>query len=98
MPPLTWFSLSAQVNSGISGVLRAEARDDEAAKNLRDVAAGFVAFARLQGGANPPLQPILQSLELGGSGRVLSLSFSLSADALNTLAAERQPRASHLGH
>jgi hypothetical protein len=91
MPAITWFSLSGQVNSGVRGTLRAEARDDEAAKNLREVANGFLALARLQAGANPLLQPVVQSLELGGTGKVVSVSFAMSADALNTLAAGHQP-------
>jgi hypothetical protein len=96
MPALTWFSLSGQVNNGIRGILRAEARDAEAGKNLREVAGGFLALARLQAGADPLLQPTVQSLELGGSGKVVSLSFAVSADALTAFATGRQP--SQLGH
>ena len=34
-------------------MIRAEARDDEAANNLRDVIRGFMGLAKMQGGSNP---------------------------------------------
>ena len=51
IPAITWFSVSGHVNGGIRGIVRAEARDDEAANNLRDVVRGFLALAKLQTGA-----------------------------------------------
>ncbi len=57
--------------------MRAEARDDESATNLRDVVRGFLALAKLQAASKPELQAVVQSLELGGSGRTVALSFSV---------------------
>jgi hypothetical protein len=77
LPAITWFSVSGQVNDGINAVVRAEARDDESATNLRDVVRGFLALAKLQAASKPELQALVQSLELGGSGRTVALSFSV---------------------
>jgi len=94
LPPITWFSASTDVNGGFRGVLHAETRDDEAANNLRDVVRGFMAMAKLQAGSRPEFQGVLQSLQLGGSGKTVVLSFDLPVqvfDALGALAKEHQP-------
>ncbi|MEO8260506.1 MAG: hypothetical protein ABI868_24390 [Acidobacteriota bacterium] len=75
LPSITWFSITGQINETISGTLRAETRDDAAAKNLRDVMNGFLALARLQAGSKPELQTLAQSLQLGGTGKTVELSF-----------------------
>jgi hypothetical protein len=77
LPAITWFSATGQVNDGVTGVVRAEARDDESATNLRDVVRGFLALAKLQATSKPELQALVQSLELGGSGKTVALSFSV---------------------
>jgi hypothetical protein len=90
--------MSGQVTDGFKGVLRAETRDDEAAKNLREVVRGFVALARLQAGANTPLQAMMQSLEIGGDQRTVALTFSVPAgvvDSFGNLATPRKPQPAH---
>jgi hypothetical protein len=67
--------------------VRAEAGDEEAAKNLRDVVRGFLALARLQAGSRPELQGLLQSLELGGAGKTVALSFDVPAQVFDLLGA-----------
>jgi hypothetical protein len=79
LPSITWFSVSGRVNGGIHGIIRAEARDDEAANNLRDVVRGFLALAKMQAGARPEFQLMMQSLELGGTGKTVALSFAVPA-------------------
>jgi len=94
LPPITWFSASTDVNGGVRGVLRAEARDDEAARNLRDVVRGFMALAKMQAGSRPEFQGVLQALQLNGSGRTVAVSFDLPAqvfDAIAGMAKEHQP-------
>lgn len=86
LPQITWFAASGHVNGGISGRLRAEARDEDAANNLREVIRGFMALARMQAGSNPDVQGMMQSLELGGTGKTVSLSFSVPSEALEMLA------------
>lgn len=77
IPAITWFSVSTRINGGIRGVLRAETRDDEAANNLRDVVRGFLALGKLQSGSHPGVQAMMQSLELGGTGKTVALSFDV---------------------
>lgn len=77
IPAITWFSVSTHVNGGIRGVLRADTRDDEAANNLRDVVRGFLALGKLQAGSHPEIQAMMQSLELGGTGKTVALSFDV---------------------
>lgn len=87
LPPINWFAASGHVNGGIRGLLRAEARDDASAQNLRDVVRGFMALARLQANAKPELMAMMNSLELGGEGKTVSLAFSLPSEVIDMLGA-----------
>jgi hypothetical protein len=97
IPAITWFAVSAHVNGGLRGTLRAEARDDESANNLRDVVRGFLALAKLGSGAKPELQAMMQSLELAGTGKTVSLSFTVPAELFDVIgaAANRGKAAMH---
>ena len=53
--------------------VRAETRDEAAAKNLRDVLQGILALAKLQTGQRADLAAIVNSIELGGEGKNVSL-------------------------
>ena len=87
LPPITWFSVSGHVNGGLRGMIRAEARDEDAASNLRDVVRGFMALAKMQGGSKPELQAMMQSLELGGTGKTVALSFAVPAEVFDVIGA-----------
>jgi hypothetical protein len=87
IPAITWVSVSGHVNGGIRGILRAEARDDEAANNLRDVVRGFLALAKLQSGSRPELQLMMQSLELSGTGRTVAINFAVPAEVFDIVGA-----------
>jgi hypothetical protein len=91
LPAITWFSVTGQINDGISGVVRAEARDDESATNLRDVVRGFLALAKLQATSKPELQALVQSLELGGSGKTVALSFSVPGTVFDIMHGDLRP-------
>ncbi len=93
LPAVRWFSASGHVNGGIDGVLRAEARDDQAAEDLREVVRGFLALARLQTNGGPELQTMLRSLQLGGSGSTVAVSFSIPLALIDAFAenSERTP-------
>ncbi|MBI2834417.1 MAG: hypothetical protein HYX76_08325 [Acidobacteria bacterium] len=91
IPPLHWFAASGHVNGGISGMLRAEARDEQAAENLRDVLRGFVALIKLQSSAKPELQAMLQSIELGGTGKTVAISFSIPSAVIDALPRPKHP-------
>jgi hypothetical protein len=87
LPAINWFAASGYVNGGLRGVLRAEARDDAAAQNLRDVIRGFMALAKLQADAKPELTAVMESLQLGGEGKTVSLAFSLPSEIIDMIGA-----------
>jgi hypothetical protein len=94
IPAITWFSVSTHINGGVRGVLRADTRDEEAANNLRDVVRGFLALGKLQAGSRPEIQTMMQSLELGGTGKTVALSFDVPLqvfDLLDSLKKGLQP-------
>lgn len=96
MPAVQWFSLAGRVDSGVSGTIKAEARDDQAAENLRAVVNGALALARLQLGRDAKLDAIINSLQLSGTGKSVGLSFNLSSDVLTTLGAFASEAGKHL--
>jgi hypothetical protein len=85
LPAVKWFSASSHVGAGVAGLLRAEARDDEAAKNLRDVLQGFLAMAKLHAGQKPELAPVVQSLQVSGTGTTVTLSFEVQPALVDAL-------------
>jgi hypothetical protein len=87
LPAITWFSVSGHINGGVRGVIRAEARDEEAANNLRDVVRGFMALGKLQAGTNPQVQTMVDSLELGGAGKTVALTFAVPAQVFDAVGA-----------
>lgn len=93
LPAITWFAVSGHVNGGLRGLIRAEARDEEAANNLRDVVRGFVALGKMQAGSRSDVQALMQSLELGGTGKTVALSFNVPAEIFEAVAAAAGSRA-----
>ncbi len=81
-----WFAATGHVNGGVSGSFRAEARDEAAAENLRDVVRGVLALAKLQGGSDPRAAAVVQSLQLGGTGKTVVLSFAVPAEVIDLIA------------
>jgi len=96
LPAINWFSIKGLINGGVEAQISAEARDDVAAQDLREVIRGFMALARMQIGQNVELADLMNSLQLGGQGKTVSLSFSVPSamiDALGALRAHRRPEA-----
>jgi hypothetical protein len=85
IPAIRWFSASGDIDGGINGSLRAEARDDQAGQNLRDVVNGFLALARMQAGAKPELQTLVNSLQVNGSGKSVAISFSIPPEVIQMM-------------
>ena len=85
LPAVKWFSASSHVGSGVAGLLRVEARDEEAAKNLRDVLQGLMAMAKLHAGSKPELAPAMNSMQVSGSGTTVALSFEIPPQLVDTL-------------
>jgi len=85
LPAVQWFSLSTRINGGVSGSLRADASDDAAAENLRDVVRGGLAMGRLVSGEDVRLKLLLDSLQMSGSGKTVALSFAISPEMVDAL-------------
>jgi hypothetical protein len=92
LPAINWFAATGHVNGGVRGLIRAETRDEMAAQDLREVVRGFLALARLQGSQNPGVRTMMNSIELGGTGRTVSLGFALPPEVIDALAALRNQR------
>jgi hypothetical protein len=54
---------------------------------LRDVVRGFLALAKLQTSSKPEFQHFVQSLQLGGTGKTVSLSLDVPAQVFDALGA-----------
>jgi len=85
LPAITWFAASGQVDSGLKASVKAETRDEASANGLRDIVRGFIAFAKMQAGNRPELQPLLDTIQLGGNGQLVTLSLEVSPQLLETL-------------
>ena len=85
LPQLKWFAAAGHVNGGLSGSLRAEARDDQSAENLRDVVRGFLGLARMQAQADPRTSALIESLQLTGTGKTVALAFTVPAELLQMI-------------
>ena len=96
IPPITWFSVRGHVDGGLQALVTAEARDDESADMLRDVVRGFLALAKLQTSSKPEFQHFVQSLQLGGNGKTVSLAVDVPAQVFDVLGTvmPKQPDAS----
>ena len=92
IPTISWFSAAGHINGGLSGVVKAEAKDEAAAQNLRDVVRGFLALAKLQAGNKPGMQHMVDSLQLSGDGTTVALAFSVPTEVLDVLEAATKMR------
>ncbi|HWK12469.1 MAG TPA: hypothetical protein VNR64_20570 [Vicinamibacterales bacterium] len=85
MPAIKTFAVMAHVDGGLSGTLRAEARDDQSAENLRQVINGMLALGRMQGQNDPKVAAMMQSLQTSGTGKTVALSFAVPAELFQML-------------
>ncbi len=97
LPQLIWFTATGHVNGGVSGAVSVQARDQEAANNLHQVVAGFIALAKLQAGSRPEVNTLLQSIALNedAGSNTVSVSFTVppaALDALKAAAKAREPK------
>src|SRR5581483_4745342 len=82
LPGVDWVAISARVSTGVNGELRAEAKDDKAATDLRSVVNGAIAAGHLMSGQNPKLDAFLNSLQVTGTGKDLAVSFTVPPEML----------------
>jgi hypothetical protein len=85
LPGIQWVAVSAHVNGGVAGQIRAQAKDDKAATDLRAVVNGAMAAGHLMGGKDPKIDAFLNSLQLSGSGKDIDLAFSVPPDMLDMI-------------
>lgn len=92
LPGIEWVAISAQVNGGVSGRFKAQAKDDQAATDLRAVVNGALAAGRLMGGNNPQFEPFLNSIQVSGGGKDVELAFNLPPAMLDMIGAMAGPK------
>jgi hypothetical protein len=85
VPPLRMVAAKARINGGVKATITAETADQAEADQLRDVIRGFVSLIRLQTGAKPEMQDLVKSIELGGRGSTVQLSFAMSAETFRAV-------------
>jgi hypothetical protein len=86
IPPITWFAASGRVNGGLQATVKAEAKDEQGANNLRDIIRGFAALAKMQAGNKPGVQAMMPDIQLAGEGKEVSISFAVTTDMLDAFA------------
>ena len=92
LPAVDVVAATVHINGGLRGSLRADARDDKAAEQLRDVVKGALAAGLLMTGSNPKVEAMLSSIQITGSGKTVGLNFTLPTellDMINGIAAAR---------
>ena len=97
LPPINWFAASGHVNGGIRGTVHAEARDEAAATQLREVIQGFISLARLQTGQRAEFADLMNSIQLGGQGKMVTLGFELPPELIDAIGAMHAQRPNRPG-
>ena len=87
MPAIQWFSAAGHVNGGVSGIFKAEAKDDASAQNLRDMLRGFVALAKMQAESRPEIKTMVDSVQLSGEGKNVAIAFTIPSELFDVLEA-----------
>lgn len=78
-----WVSIGADVQGSMRALVRAEARDEQAALDLRAVVNGAIAAARLGMGQDSRVQAALSSMQTSASGSSVQLEFTLPVEFLD---------------
>jgi hypothetical protein len=85
LPSITWFAASGTVDSGLAANIHAEARDDQAAKDLQDVVRGLVTLARMQTSHQQGIADVIDSIQLSGEGNTVTVNLSVPAQTIDLL-------------
>lgn len=96
LPDIKWFAASGHLNGGLQATVRAEGKDEEAGKNMREVVQGVLALARLQMDSKPELKPLLNTVQVEGTGNGVALHMTLPAELLDVII--KQAHAKHGDH
>jgi hypothetical protein len=95
IPPVKWFAAAGHINGGISALVRAEAKDEQAADNLRDVVRGFLALGRLQSQNDPRIAAVASSMQLEGTGTTVQLTFAVPAEVIELILPKKAEVVAH---
>jgi hypothetical protein len=81
------FAIGAHLNGGVKGTLRAEARDDKAAEDLRAIVNGALAAGRLVSSnqQNKTLETAINTMQMSGTGKTVAVTFSVPPEFLDML-------------
>jgi hypothetical protein len=85
LPAVQWFMVTAHVNGGVTGKVRADARDEEAAQQLRAVVNGALAAGQLVAGRDSRLDAVLKSMQVTGTGNTVAMSFTVPPELLDMI-------------
>lgn len=83
LPAIKTFAVMTHIDGGVSGSLRAETRDDASAENLRQVFQGLLALGKMSN--DPKATALLNSLQLSGTGKTVTLSFAVPSEVLDMI-------------
>lgn len=84
---LQWLAVGADVDQNVRGRVRAEARDAQAAEDLRAVIGGMLGAARMFAARDARFQAALESIQTSGTGPVIEVSFAVPADIIDLIGA-----------
>jgi hypothetical protein len=85
IPAVQWFAVSINVNGGLNGVLRADARDEKAGEDLRAVVNGVLAAGRLVSGQDKRIEAMLNGVQVTGAGKTAAVSFTVPPEVLDII-------------
>jgi hypothetical protein len=89
LPPVDWFIVTADVDRGVHGVVRAEARDDQSGEQLRGMVNAALGAAHLLAGRDARLDATLKSVQATGSGKTLQVTFDVGPEMLDLMKSGR---------
>lgn len=83
LPAVKTFAVMTHIDGGVSGTIRADARDQQSADNLRQVVQGALALGRMSN--DPKATALLNSLQLSGTGTTVALSFTVPMEVFDMI-------------
>jgi hypothetical protein len=70
------------INGGVTGMVRVEATDDDAAELLRRQLNGALAFGEMMSRSDVRVASALKAIQLSGTGKTVQLSFTVPGELL----------------
>ena len=83
LPAVKTFAVMTHIDGGVSGTLRAEARDQQSADNLRQVVQGALALGRMSN--DPKATALINSFQVSGTGTTVALSFTVPMELFDMI-------------